>query len=381
MIHPKPRNEGGRLIDFQDDRWLHPDFRPMKIQTTAYMWNSYLETTNPELSLEEKEQVQRDYIESLKAITPTMPLPEDFEERIINVPGCPEEKEAETWMVERCQKSSAGTPRPAIIYIMGGADTYCSPKDAPLVDWAKAFDAAAFSPYYRDSVHGQYPAPINDLHACYAYLVEHAAELDIDPDRIFIVGISTGAQMALCLAFRLKRYGFKPRGVLALSPICDERGISPSSRFWGDAWDGEALRKCYRQYLGEAFASPFVGPEAMAGRATVEEAKGLCPIFLTVPEIDPQRDDSIKFALTCYEAGVYCDLHVWAGNGHGMPQVRFDLAAPSADLSNVTAPAIAGMPDMPEPILDECLTKLVKKFVNDCLDKDMGRSWLWDEQQ
>lgn len=64
---------------------------------------------------------------------------------------------------------------------------------------------------------------INDLHAAYAWMVKNADKLNIDPDKIVLIGNSSGGHLATALSFRLKRYGYQPRGCVVTMPITDDR--------------------------------------------------------------------------------------------------------------------------------------------------------------
>jgi acetyl esterase/lipase len=47
---------------------------------------------------------------------------------------------------------------------------------------------------------GGWPGTFEDIRNSYAYLRQHARELNCDPDRIVVMGHSAGGQLALCLA-------------------------------------------------------------------------------------------------------------------------------------------------------------------------------------
>lgn len=133
----------------------------------------------------------------------------------VDVPGCPEEPDVTTHITWIRPKKLEGKKLPALLVIPGGALYNCTDSASPIADYAKKYQALVAVVRYRTTFApgGGYPGTLNDCHAAYQYLVDNAAELNIDPKKIVIIGMSTGGHLALALAHRLKRYGITPRGV------------------------------------------------------------------------------------------------------------------------------------------------------------------------
>jgi len=95
--------------------------------------------------------------------------------------------------------TSADQPAPAVVLVHGGFWTYG--ERWFMHDWAADLAtqgyAAASIDYRLLWQGGQYPAPVADVLAAVAYLREHAEELNIDPQRIALLGASAGAHLAL----------------------------------------------------------------------------------------------------------------------------------------------------------------------------------------
>jgi len=112
----------------------------------------------------------------------------------------------------------------------------------------------------------------------------------------------------------------------------------------------------FAAYVGwENTGTNYLGPEAFANHASVEECKGLCPIFLNVGESDQDRDATIDFAKKLYEARVPCSLHVWEGAAHAT-------------------------------LYYARKTGMAKRFwdnlygdIQNCMAYDMRRPWAWDK--
>ena len=67
--------------------------------------------------------------------------------------------------------------------------------------------------------------------------------------------------------------------------------------------------------------------------ATVDDCKGLPPVFVSVNECDPLKDEGIEFYRKCVQAGVNAQCRIVAGTMHGgelvgaaMPEVSRETA-------------------------------------------------------
>ena len=312
--------EKSLMLDRSDPKWAHPlardNFPP---QLGADQIDNY----DPDVPLELKKQVRDKMIEGLHVMLGGNDLPwQKFYAK-----GCPEEPDAPD--VEIRIAIPAGEhkkPLPIIFAIAAGGLVLIEPslfvKQYTL--YQQISNAIIVAPVYRGCLDAPYPAAVNDLHAAYAWTVEHAAEFGGDPDNIVLTGGSSGGHLGLCLPFRLKRYGFKPKGVVVNVPITDDRLSQASSRIYfedsGDGrndWDGFSIHQYAAFWMGESnFASQFVGPEAFANHATVEDCKGLCPVFIAENEWDPDRDNNLALVQKLLKAGVYVEYHLLPGLSH-----------------------------------------------------------------
>jgi acetyl esterase/lipase len=108
----------------------------------------------------------------------------------------------------------AGAARalPCLLAIHGGGWRNGKREDLhPVVErWARAgFAAATIS--YRLLPEHRFPAAWEDAREAHAYLVAHADELGIDPERFVALGFSAGAHLALLLGTREEREPGRPR--------------------------------------------------------------------------------------------------------------------------------------------------------------------------
>ena len=297
--------------------------------------------------------------------------------KINGIKGCIEEPDApENWALFRGLKEQFKKgPYPTLFVIPTGGLYFNSPymwADAPAT---KFFGAQAFIPHFRSCIDAQYPAAINDLHAAYQYMVNHAEELNIDTDRIIIYGYSSGAHLASCLPFRLKRYDWcgapMPRGVYCDDGMFDDRETTRSMRILSYTWSSLFNRGANMLYMGDNFASGLIGPEAFANHATVEECKGLPPYCITEGQYNVCCDPATEFVNKLNAAGVYCDYYIYGGCNH---------YAYARDDGSTFRMLFCAMPDMPseyEPLSGYDASARLNHFqiscIKDFINNDMRR--------
>ncbi len=101
--------------------------------------------------------------------------------------------------------------RPAVIVLPGGGYNVCAPREAdPVAEHFAKLGYAAFVLRYSTlygsfenkggakNSHCRFPEPLRQLAAALRYLRENAAELGVDPRRIFLMGFSAGGHLAAC---------------------------------------------------------------------------------------------------------------------------------------------------------------------------------------
>ncbi len=195
-------------------------------------------------------------------------------------------------------------------FVMGDLDT----EQPWAVRVAESSGAVVISVGYRRAPEHRFPAALDDCYAVLAWAAEHAAELDIDPDRIAIGGHAAGAGLAAAVALRARDQQGPPICLQLLNqPEIDDRQQTWSARHFADTpfMTREKVAASWRHYLGPAPASPYAAP----ARAT--DLSGLPPAYITSAEFDPNRDEAITYALRLLQAGVTVELHQWAGTFHG----------------------------------------------------------------
>ncbi|MGN6126019.1 MAG: alpha/beta hydrolase [Humibacter sp.] len=110
------------------------------------------------------------------------------------------------------------TARTTVVWIHGGAWISGDKSNVdPYVKMIASHGYTTVALNYTVAPEAQYPVALKQLNTALGYLVEHAAELGIDPDRIVLAGDSAGSQYVAQLA------------VLVTNPAYAERlGIHPA---------------------------------------------------------------------------------------------------------------------------------------------------------
>ena len=301
--------------------------------------------------------------------------------------GCPEEPETDVLVEVHFPKGyDPSVKHPVVFHPVGGAVYMNFTSIFPMEQWCENLNMPFVSPIHRSSLVAKYPAAINDNHAAWLWMVEHADELGFDTDRVVIFGNSTGGHLAACLAFRLKRYGWPggmPRGVVAYQPQLDDSTNYHSCQYRIDNYDGEQHRWAAATYLGiENLGNPNLGPEAYANRATVEDCKGLCPFFIHGGSMDLDVQAELEFVNKLIQNDVYVQYMLWGGHSHGNLQYA-SLApiegVPGSGYDNgFTDTTPRKRPEEGYSIIDRFVAERRGEIL-DCVRYDFRRPWLMEE--
>lgn len=92
---------------------------------------------------------------------------------------------------------------PALVVIYGGAWQNGSPaKDADFNRYMAARHHTVFAIDYRHAPQHRFPAQLDDVRAAITFIRQHATEYEADPERIALLGRSSGAHLAMLAAYQ-----------------------------------------------------------------------------------------------------------------------------------------------------------------------------------
>ncbi len=231
--------------------------------------------------------------------------------------------------------TDAGARRPGILYLHGGGLIIGSAVQGdPLCRrLADELGAVAASVGYRLPPEHPYPAPLDD---CYAALQWLAAQPDVDPARIAVIGLSAGGGLAASLALLARDRGeYALAGQVLAYPMLDDRTDKSAAAHprMLRLWNGPSNRLGWGMYLGAGTAG--AGATTLDA-ATLEHAvparradlSGVAPAWIGVGTLDLFHAEDVEYARRLTEAGVPTELHVIEGAYHG-----FDASEPTAAVS------------------------------------------------
>jgi acetyl esterase len=237
-----------------------------------------------------------------------------------------------------------------VYYIHGGGMSSMSCYDGMYRAWGRVMAANgvavvmvdfrnALSPSSALEV-APFPAGLNDCVSGLHWVVEHAAHLGIDPERIVVAGESGGGNLTLATGIRLKRDGRIDlvKGFYALCPYIAGRWPFPESP--SSTENNGILLDLHNNRGAMAYGIEQLeaeNPLAWPSFATVDDISGFPPTVINVNECDPLRDEGINFYRLLLEAGVAARCRQMMGTMHGTE--IFVMACP--DVSHDTARDIA----------------------------------------
>ncbi len=214
----------------------------------------------------------------------------------------------------------AASPAPAIVYCHGGGWFACSndTHDRILRLLAIASGAVVVGVDYCLAPENKFPKPVEEAAAVLTWMAAHAADWQLDPERLAFGGCSAGANIVLGAALSLPPATLARFRAGALFYGAYDPDLSSDScrRFGADGeWLGvKEMAWCWKQYLArdEDRADPRAAPLRAGDAALIR----LPPLYLAAAGIDPLRDDTVRLAARLGEAGLRSVLSVRERLGH-----------------------------------------------------------------
>lgn len=196
--------------------------------------------------------------------------------------------------------------------IAGSVDIY-DPFVRQHVQWS---GVPMLSVEYRLAPEATGETPARDSFAALLWLLEHAAELGVDPARIAVMGDSGGGGIAAAVAILARDEGIDLAAQILVFPMLDDRTTSPDPHLAGVAtWTHDDNATGWLALLGEQLGDPDVSPYAAPAR--LQDFSGLARAYIEVGALDIFRDECIDYAHRLLSAGVQTELHVHPGAPHG----------------------------------------------------------------
>jgi len=266
------------------------------------------------------QEITRDNLDEVRALLGqqgSIPDPRSGEQKnlvtknIISIPGRDGDVDLHIFRQKDLLPNS-----PVLIWLHGGGYIMGKVEDQFVENYAKNCDCTFVSVDYRTAPEHPFPAGTHDSYDALLWIHKNAAEIDVDPERISIGGVSAGAGMAAgvsllnrdqngpALSFQFLQY-----------PMLDNLHDTPSGRTDGHVlWNRTTSLNAWEMYLDGEPAEQ-ASPYAAAIRAT--DLSKLPPTYICVGGQDLFRDECIAYAQRLMQANVATELGVFPGLYHG----------------------------------------------------------------
>lgn len=237
---------------------------------------------------------------------------------------------------------------PGVLLIHGGGwSSGSKAHQVPMAQQLAARGYVAAAVEYRLSPEAPYPAAVHDLKVAVQWLRAHAADYNLDPDKIAALGCSAGAQLASLLGTTNGLRRFEEKAALSDYPsdvqaVVNIDGIVSFVHSEAGA-EGSAASKWLGGSRTDAYAT-------WKDASPLEYVNGHTPPFAfinsAVPRFHAGRDDMVK---RLDSLGIYSEVHTIADTPHSFwlvhPWFETTLDFTVQFLDKVfKAPAIAAFP-------------------------------------
>ncbi len=193
---------------------------------------------------------------------------------------------------------------PLIVFFHGGGWVVGSSRSHETLarQIARAADAAVLSVDYRLAPEHPFPAAMNDAYDATCWATRHAAELDIDPNRMAVAGDSAGGNLAAAVSLRARDQGGPDLAAQCLIyPVTDP---TFDTRSYMDHAVGYGLTRARMQWYWRMYVpneADLANPYACPARA--RSLNHLAPATVLTAEHDVLRDEGDAYAEALYHAG------------------------------------------------------------------------------
>lgn len=172
------------------------------------------------------------------------------------------------------------------------------------------------TPSYRLAPEHPFPAGVDDARDAVAWVVEHADELGVAPERLAVMGDSAGGNLAAVVSLLARDAGGPPiRAQVLIYPGVEMYDRWPSEDLYAEApvLTSANMRAFGRLYLGDQYGTE----DVRASPIRAASHAGLPKTFILTAELDPLRDNGAHYRDALAEAGVPVRYLEYDGAIHG----------------------------------------------------------------
>ncbi|WP_353108095.1 alpha/beta hydrolase [Gordonia sp. (in: high G+C Gram-positive bacteria)] len=218
----------------------------------------------------------------------------------------------------RVYRSETDTTLPVAIFFHGGGWVFgdLDTQDYACRALANSARCTVVSIDYDLAPESPFPRPLEQSISVCKSIVAGAAELGVDPDRIALVGASSGGNLAAAVALDAVRGGWAPLRAQALVyPPLDATTNSESYAINASGFNLSAREmRFYWQMYHQGQTDP---RDPRLSPLFAEDLSGLPPSLVFTAEYDVLRDDGRRYAARLQDSGVPTLYRNYDGQIHG----------------------------------------------------------------
>ena len=213
---------------------------------------------------------------------------------------------------------AASPSRPGLLYLHGGGWVIGSPRSHDVIGRciARITGLPVFAYDYVKAPEHRFPEPIEDCVAVFRRLQARSAEFRFDPARLGVFGDSAGAALSLNVAVAARDSAGPDAAAIGLVyPAVSQFMNTSSYRQFGTGED-YLLSKPLMDWFWQFYLPAGTVIEDARIELTRLDLSGLAPVYLSVAELDPLRDEG-RALRDCLDAsGNEIEYHHWTGVTH-----------------------------------------------------------------
>ncbi|HXS35888.1 MAG TPA: alpha/beta hydrolase [Flavipsychrobacter sp.] len=219
-------------------------------------------------------------------------------------------------------------PGSAVVYAHGGGMILASLDlyDFVISEYVSKTGVPFLAVDYRLAPESKGTMLAEDVYSGICWLIACGSELEVDINRIAVMGDSGGAPTAgAAILARDRKVTIAHQ--LLIYPMLDDRNLQPDPFIKPFAtWSYDHNYTGWNAVLGGEIGSETISP--IIAPARLKDFAGLPPTYIETGELDIFRDEDIAYATGLLKAGVPVELHVHTGAPHG-----YDRIAPKSKLT------------------------------------------------
>lgn len=173
-------------------------------------------------------------------------------------------------------------------------------------------NAVIVSADYHRAPENKFPAAPDDAYAAYTWVLEHAKEINGDPQRVAVGGESAGGNLATVVSMMARdKKARMPLHQLLVYPVVSDDMTRPSYVTNANAKPlNKPMMGWFFKHYGADAASPYALPIKAAS------LKGLPPATIIAAEIDPLLSEGVAYADKLRKDGVSVTYKEYKGVTH-----------------------------------------------------------------